>query len=71
MDGAFEDEAAALIVVRAAVILPYVVLVDGRTEDELADVIQRLRIRVGDAMAAPGDRPLDEGNVQPVVVRVG
>ena len=58
-----------LVVVRASPVLREVERIDRRAEERLADVVHRLRQRVGDAVAAPSRRPLHERDVQPVVVR--
>lgn len=71
MNRAVENEAMALVIVGAAVILPDVEVVNGRAEEEFAHVVERLRIRVRDPIAPPANGPLDERNVESIVVRIG
>ena len=59
-----------LIVVGTAVILPDVEVVDRGAEEELANVVESLRLGVRDAIAAPAHGPLHKRNMQPVVVRI-
>ena len=68
---AVEHQAVALIVVGAAIVLPDIEIVDRRAEEELADIVERLRIRVGNTIAAPARRPLNKRDMQAVVVRIG
>ena len=71
MNRAVENQTVPLIVIGTAVVPPDVVVVDGGAEEELADIIERLRIGVGNAVAAPFHGPLDKRNVQTIVVGVG
>ena len=50
LDRAVENEAMPLIVVRPSVVLPDVEIVDRGAEEELAHVVQRLRVRVRHAI---------------------
>ena len=68
VDRAVDHEAMPLVVVRASPVLRQVERVDGRAEEELAEVVHRLRQRVRDAVVAPSRRPLHERDVQAVVV---
>src|SRR5262249_38998755 len=68
---AIDDKAMPLIVITAAVVPPDVEEVDGRTEEEFAHVVERLGPGIGDAIVAPLHRALNEGDVQPVVARIG
>src|SRR5215813_3029769 len=70
MDSGVEDGAMPLVIVGAPVVLPEVVGVDRRAEEELTHIVQRLRVGVGDAKAAPSHGPLYKGNVQAIVVGV-
>ena len=56
-----------LVVIRSTPILRDIERIDRRTEEEFADVIPRLRERVGDAIVAPSCRPLHERYVEAVV----
>lgn len=53
VDGAVENDAVALVIVGAAAILGDVEVVDGRAEEELADIVDGLGPGVGDAIAPP------------------
>src|SRR5215510_14918791 len=61
----------ALIVIRTSIIAPDVEIIDGRAEEELANIVQRLGKGVGDAIAPPSHGPLQEGYVQSVIMRIG
>jgi len=50
MDRAVKDEAVALVVVGPSIIPPDIEIVGGRTEEELAYIIERLGVRIGDAV---------------------
>jgi hypothetical protein len=70
MDRAVENQAVALIVVGTAVVLPDVEIVDGRAEEELADVIEGLGIGIGNTKAGPCRRALHKRDVQAVIMRI-
>jgi hypothetical protein len=70
VDGAVEDDALALVVVGATAVLGDVEVIDGRAEEELADIVDGLRPGVGDAVASPARGALDEGDGEAVVVGV-
>src|SRR5439155_1296317 len=71
MDSAVQDQSMTLVVIRPAVIPPDVGRIDGRAEEELPRIVQRLRVGVGDAVVSPSHWLLHEGDVQAVIVRVG
>src|SRR5512140_1062085 len=70
VDRAIEHHPVALVVVAASIILPDVEEVDGGAEEKFADVVERFRPGVGQAIVSPLSRPLQEGDVQPVIVGV-
>ena len=71
VDRPVDHETMPLVVVRSTPVPHDVRRVDGRAEERLADVVHRLRERVGQSNARPGRRPLDERDVQPVIVGIG
>ena len=68
--GSVEDDAVSLVVVGEAAVFAEVVVVDGRGEEELADVVDRLGPGVGEAEAAVADRAQVIGDGEGVVVGV-
>src|SRR3981189_1144407 len=70
-DRAVEDQAMPLVVVGPSVILPDVVVVDRRAEEEFTHIVQGLRVSVGDTVVSPANGPLQIGDVQAIVMRIG
>lgn len=68
---AVEDEPVALVVIRASIVAPDVVVIDRLAEKELPDVIQGLGVGIGNPETAQPRRTLGEGDVQAVVVGIG
>src|SRR6185503_3736744 len=71
VDRGVDDQAVALVVVRASPILREIEGIDRRAEEELADVVHGLRERVADPVVAPARGPLEEGYVHPVIGGAG
>src|SRR5207244_3800996 len=71
MDAAIEDDAVPLVVIAPAIVVPDVVKIDGRAEEKLTHVVERLRPGVGDGVVSPSRGPLHKGDVHSVIARIG
>src|SRR5215471_19270732 len=70
MNCAIEDQPMALIIIGPAVVLPDIEIVDWRTEEEFANVVERFGIGVRNPIMPPSCRPLHERNMQAVIMRI-
>src|SRR5258706_498862 len=70
MNCSVEDNAVPLVIVGPSIVPPNIGVVDGRTEKEFTRVTQGLRVCVRNAVVSPANRPLQEGYVESVIVRV-
>src|SRR5690242_885957 len=70
MDGSIKDQAVALVVVGAAAVFCNVEVVDRRAEEKLANIVDRLRPVIRNAIASPWGWLLPERDGEAVVVGV-